>query len=128
MKNTGCRLILAKSLTDFLATRFPGIQLAEEIDKVEEIERLENSSNFATTHKAIGALSKYDDFKDAEIKRITVAYVENSQVAWILGDEDVKAFGWKVVELAKSPGTKEACVALRKRLDELDDEDDSLPF
>lgn len=127
-RNTGCKLILEKSLTDFLASRFPGIQLAEEIDKAEEIERLENSSDFATTHKAIEALSKYDDFKDAEIKRIAAAYLENSQVAWILGDEDVKVFAQKVVELAKSPEIKEACVALRKRLDELKDEDDQLPF
>lgn len=122
-KNAGCRLVLEKSLTEFLTARFPDIQLAEEIDKVEEIERLENSSNFATTHKAIAALSKYDDFKDTEIKRIVAAYLENSQVAWILGDEDVKALGIKVVALAKSPDTKEACVALMQRLDELNDHD-----
>lgn len=127
-RNTGCKLVLVKSLTDFFAARFPGIQLAEEIDKAEEIERLENSSNFATTHKAVDALSKYDDFKDAEIKRIAAAYLENSQIAWILGDEDVKAFGRKVVDLAKSPEAKEACLVLGERLDELDDEDSDLPF
>lgn len=127
-KNAGCKLVLEKSLTEFLTARFPDIQLAEEIDKVEEIERLENSSNFATTHKAIAALSKYDDFKDTEIKRIVAAYLENSQVAWILGDEDVKALGMKVVALAKAPDTKEACVALRQRLDELNDHDDEPAF
>lgn len=127
-KNAGCKLVLEKSLTEFFIARFPDIQLAEEIDKVEEIERLENSSNFATTHKAIAALSKYDDFKDTEIKRIVAAYLENSQVAWILGDEDVKALGSKVVALAKSPDTKEACVALRERLDELNDHDDEPAF
>lgn len=127
-KNPGCNLVLEKSLTDFLTTRFPDIQLAEEIDKIEEIERLENSSNFATTHKAVAALSKYDDFKDAEINRVVDAYLENNQVAWILGDEDVKAFGKKVVALAKSPDTKKACAALSERLDELDDDDDEPPF
>lgn len=127
-KNPGCRLVLEKSLPDFLAARFPGIQLAEEIDKIEEIERLENSSNFATTHKAIAALNKYDDFKDAEIRRIVAAYLENSQVAWILGDDDVKAFGWKVVTLAKSPETKEACAKLKERLDDLEEDDDEVPF
>lgn len=119
-KNPGCNLVLEKSLTDFLAARFPGIQLAEEIDKMEEIERLENSSNFATTHSAIAALNQYDDFKDAEISRIVAAYLENSQVAWILGDDDVKAFGQKVLGLAKSAETKEACSELKKRLEELE--------
>ena len=127
-KNHGCTLVLEKSLTGFLATRFPGIQLAEEIDKIEEIERLENSSNFATTHRAIAALNKYDDFKDAEIRRIVRAYLENSQVAWILGDVDVKTFGRKVVDLAKSPETKEACAELRQRLDELEEDDDEIPL
>lgn len=127
-KNPGCTLVLEKSLTDFLTSRFPGIQLAEEMDKLEEIERLENSTNFATTHNAIAALSKYDDFKDAEIKRIVEAYLENSQVAWILGDDDVKAFARKVVDLAKAPETKEACAPLKERLDELEEEPDEPPF
>lgn len=126
-KNPGCKLVLEKSLTDCLAARFPGIQLAEEIDKLEEIERLENSSNFATTHKAIAALSEYDDFKDVEIKRIVSAYLENSQVGWILGDDDVKIFARKVIALAKASDTKEACAQLKEQLDELD-EDDIPPF
>jgi hypothetical protein len=59
-KNTSCELKLEKSLADFFKAKFPDMQLAEEIDKVEAIERLEESGSFAATHKAISTLDDYD--------------------------------------------------------------------
>jgi hypothetical protein len=127
-KNPVCELILEKSLTDFLLRRFPDIQLAEEVDKIEAIERLEASSTFASTHAAVAALDKYDDFKDAEIKRIVSAYLDNNQILWILGDDDVKAFATKIVAAAKTPEAKAAAEPLKKLLDDLTKDDDDIPF
>lgn len=127
-KNPSCKLVLEKSLTDFLLKRFPDIQLAEEVDKIAAIERLEESSNFASTHSAISSLNKYDDFNDAEIQRIVKAYLDNGQVLWILGDADVKSFATKIVGLAKSPRVKEVSAPLRELLDDLDRSNDDLPF
>jgi predicted nucleic acid-binding protein len=128
-ENSGCELILEKSLTDFLLKYFPDIQLTEEVDKLDEIERLEQSIAFASTHRAIAALNKYDDFKDTEVKRIVDAYLENDQIRWILGDPDVKAFAKKVLALTKSPEAKEHANSLQKLVDELDaDEKDDTPF
>lgn len=127
-KNPGCNLKLERSLTDFLLQRFPDIQLAEEVDKITEIERLEQSSTFARTHSVVAALNKYDDFKDAEIQRMVKAYLENSQILWILGDEDVKEFAKKIVALANSPVAKEAAEPLKKMIEDLDAQDDEIPF
>lgn len=134
-KNPGCKLLLEKSLTDFLISRFPDIRLAEEVDKVETIERLEASSNFQSTHKAIAALNKYDDFKDSEVKRIVAAYLSNNQILWILGDSDVRTFAQKIVSAAKSQQAIEAAAPLKELLVDLDKQeekveadDDDIPF
>lgn len=124
-KNPTCELLLEKSLTEFLLKRFPDIQLAEEVDKVEAIERLEASNTFASTHAAIAALNKYDDFKNAEVKRIVTAYLENNQILWILGDDDVKAFAIKILAAAKTPEAVAIAEPLKKLVDELDAE---IPF
>lgn len=122
-KNPECHLLLEKSLTDFLKHKFPDIELAEEVEKIEAIERLENSSNFKAAHKAIALLSGYDDFKDAEAKRIINAYLENNQISWILEDDDIKEFARKIISMPKKPETKELASSLKEMLDQLDGED-----
>ena len=125
-KHADCQLILDKSLTDFLKRAFPDIQLADEVDKIEAIELLEQAGSFAATHNAVANLSEYDDFKDSEVQRIVKAYLENNQVRWILGDDDVKAFGKKIVSVIKTAEAKELAVGLVGLLDQLPDDDD--PF
>ncbi|GAB1718450.1 MAG: hypothetical protein NTAFB09_01810 [Nitrosospira sp.] len=114
-KNTSCELKLEKSLADFFKAKFPDIQLAEEIDKIEAIEQLEDSRSFAATHEAIATLDDYDDFKDSEVRRIIKSYLDNNQIRRILEDTDVREFALKVIELAKS----EEAIGLSKSLKEL---------
>lgn len=114
-KNTSCELKLEKSLADFFKAKFPDIQLAEEIDKIEAIEQLEDSRSFAATHEAIATLDDYDDFKDSEVRRIIKSYLDNNQIRRILEDADVREFALKVIELAKS----EEAIGLSKSLKEL---------
>ena len=125
-KNTGCKLKLEKSLADFFKAKFPDIQLAEEIDKIEAIERLEESGSFAATHKAISTLDDYDDFKDSEVKRILKSYLDNNQIRRILEDEDVREFALKVVGLAKSEETIGLSKSLKELLEQLSDENQLL--
>lgn len=123
-------LTLFKSLPEFLKTHFPEIKLADEIDKIAAIQRLENSLSFAATHSAIARLYKFDDFTDQEITRIADAYVNNSQIHMILGDSDVEAFAKKIIPLAKSDEAKEAISSIQKMLGQIDepDNDEDIPF
>jgi hypothetical protein len=73
-------------------------------------------------------LDNFDDFKESEVKRIIAAYLENNQVLWILGDSDVKDFAQKIVAAAKTPEAAEVAATLKRHLDELEGEDDDLPF
>jgi hypothetical protein len=44
----------------------------------------------------------------------------NEQIQWILGDEDVKNFGWKIIALAHINGIKEEAEPLMQALTEPD--------
>lgn len=114
-QNPGYELRLERSLVDFLYREFPEIELAGEVEKVVAIEGLEEAGGFSSTHVALRRLSTFDDFTDAELQRLLSAYLENNQVYWILGDEDVRQFAFKLVGLAS--GTE--AVSLAGRLKDL---------
>jgi len=132
--DVGGKVVLYKSLPSFLAANFPEIKLANEIDKMLAIEALEQSSSFTATHRAIRNLSKFDDLTQQEVVRLLTAYVANSQIHWILGDDDVGAFAKKLVGLAKSAEAKPLAERLQAMLNQLDapdvdlDDDGDIPF
>lgn len=96
----GSKCTLYRSLAEFLKAHFADIKLADEIDKLIAIERLETSPNFATTHNALSQLNRIDDYTPQELHRLITAYTSNNQIHWIIGDTDVKAFAHKLVEMA----------------------------
>lgn len=63
----------------------------------EAIGYLENSGSFATTHAAIGNLEQYVDLLDPDDAALLFnAAIDNSQVRWVLGDDDVNNFYLKL--------------------------------
>ncbi len=56
------------------------------------ITALYESETFATTHSVIADLSKHKDFSDDQIKRLVEIGCTNTQVEWIIRDEDVHKF------------------------------------
>lgn len=122
-------LKLYKSLPEFLKAHFPEIKLSDEIDKLAAIEKLEKSLSFSATHNAIAKLGKFDDFTDAEVIRIAMAYDKNSQVHMIFGDPDVLSFAKKIIPLAKSEQAFEAVKVLNLLLGQIESNDDQdIPF
>lgn len=97
-----CAASLDKSLPEFLEREFPDIKLADEVEKSVAIERLENARGFMSVHRALSRLTTYDDFSEAEVRRLLKAYVGNNQIYWIIHDEDVEAFAYKLLGLAES--------------------------
>jgi arsenate reductase-like glutaredoxin family protein len=115
-------LVLSKSLTDFLKSRFPDIQLAEEFEKIKLIEELEGSRSFATTHRILEKISEYEDFKESEVMRLIQAYLDNNQIHGILGDDDVRVFAERLVSLTQTEELYEMAMQLKRWLDELEDD------
>jgi hypothetical protein len=131
-------LTLHKSLLAFLTKCFPDFKLADEVAKMLAIQSLVESFNFAETHKAIARLEEYAVFSDDEITQMIDAMTENSQVAWILSDDDVMSFGEKLIGMAKSEEAKRAASVLEKLIEEIkkpapqkksaEEMDDDIPF
>ena len=97
-----CSLRLEKSLAVFLQREFPDIKLAEEVERVVAVEQLEMADSFSDTHTALLRLARIEDFSDSELQRLMRTYLDNTQIHWILSDEDVWAFADKIVGLARS--------------------------
>jgi predicted nucleic acid-binding protein len=130
-KNAETELKLEKSLPEFLKKEFPDIQMAEQVDKYQTIEVLENSSSFATTHNSVDKLLKYDDFTDDEAQRIIDAYLSNNQIFMIVSDLDVQKLGEKIVQFAKQPKTEELAQQLNAILSDHaieENEFEDIPF
>ena len=83
---------LWKRASQFLAAHFPEAATAIEIERTLMIERLETSPNFMTTHAIIAEFSDISHLSKPLVNRLATALFANSQVSWLIGDEDVKKF------------------------------------
>lgn len=97
----GSSIIFYKNLVPFLKEHFQDIQLRSEQEKEELINNLKYSHNFASTHGTIAMMDKHSGWTDSQIEAICAAAEENSQVNWILTDDDVLNFYAKLLSKVK---------------------------
>ena len=74
-----------------------------EREKVDLLIKLENSRSFATTHAVIEKMRQIPVWTKDETESLFTIAVNNSQVFYILGDMDVKAFYQKLLNGCKVP-------------------------
>ena len=80
------------SLVSFLNAHIKEIELKTEQRKDDLINWLKNSRCFQDTHDIIRQLSEFEELNSQQIDDICYAAINNCQVSWILGDDDVLAF------------------------------------
>lgn len=85
------------NLVAFFKANVHEIELETEQKKEDLINSLQHSRNFATTHAIIAELDKLSDWSSEQIDSICSAAMNNSQVAWIIGDDDVLNFYKKLL-------------------------------
>lgn len=89
--------VLYTSLLDLFRDHYPDVHLLEALEK-EMVERelavrsLATSANFLQTHAAIEAVSQFSDFLPHEVEELLYAAVSNTQIRWIIEDDDVFRF------------------------------------
>lgn len=81
-----------KQISSFFRENFPSIKLASDVEKDLCIRKLAQSESFSRTHAVVVELSNIDDFSLEQATEILNICKSNNQVAWILGDGDVKTF------------------------------------
>ena len=89
-----------------------------EREKVDLLIKLENSRSFATTHAVIEKMRQITVWTKDETENLFTIAVNNSQVFYILGDMDVKAFYQKLLNGCKVPS--ENAEKVKARIEETD--------
>ena len=92
------KIYFYKDLFTFLNEHVEDIRLQTEEEKQGLIDQLAESCNFMSTHGIIAMLRKYSGWTEDQIEKLCMIAEENSQVAWILTDDDVNAFYHELVK------------------------------
>ena len=85
-------IVFYKNLISFLNEHIQDIKLKTEEEKEDLIEKLAESRNFVTTHGIIAMLKKQTGWTEDQIEKLCQIAEDNTQVSWILTDEDVLQF------------------------------------
>lgn len=91
-----------------------------EREKVDLLIKLENSRSFATTHAVIEKMRQITVWTKDETENLFTIAVNNSQVFYILGDMDVKAFYQKLLNSCEV--LPEDAQKVKERIEETDNE------
>ena len=110
-----------RRLSGLFRDQFPDIKLATELEKSLLIADLANSPNFGETHRVIARLRTFSDFTSAEANDILNAAITNTQVYWIINDEDVRRFLEQVVTGREAAIAPESLKRLRNLLEHRND-------
>lgn len=81
-----------RRLSQFFADKYPDIRLASDVEVDRLIRELAASPTFAITHSVVAGLSRYADFSAAQRNDLLDAALNNTQVLWIITDDDVLDF------------------------------------
>lgn len=73
----------------------------EEAQKMELMIKLENSGSFARTHDLISQLAEIHNWTDEDAEQLCDIAVNNSQVLYILNDDDIRTFFRHVLKKSK---------------------------
>ncbi len=115
VKNT--KLYYYKRLSLFFRENYPDIKLASEFEKELQVRKFTQSGSFQDTHAAILTLSKYSEFSLDQINEIVHASYTNSQISWIIDDDDVYDFVKKIVLENRALITKENLEGIEEYID-----------
>lgn len=88
----GSVVYVYRTLSEFLNTHFDGVAFSFDKDKEALIDALKYAGSFAATHYLVAKLETYAYFSLKEVERILQAAENNTQVGWIITDQDVSDF------------------------------------
>lgn len=94
------QLVFYRKLGVFLKEKFPKIKLASEIQTQKEIaiNALVHSGRWADTRAAIQELASYSDFTPAQRNTLVEAASANTQIRWIIDEDEIKDFFLRLIE------------------------------
>lgn len=92
MQKKQSRIVFYKSLDGFLKEHMKDITLQADQEKDELITELLFSGSFRKTHSVVNQLAEYTEWSEGQLDDLLRAALDNNQVGWIIGDDDVYEF------------------------------------
>jgi PIN domain len=94
--------VLYTALPHLFRDHYPDVRLLEalEIEMAERelaVRSLATSANFLQTHAAIEVVSRFSDFLPQEVEELLEAALRNTQIRWIVEDDDVFRFYTRLI-------------------------------
>ena len=89
-------------------------QSEEELKKEALIDKLEDSTNFKNTHAIIDQLKMIDKWTDKQKTKLIQIALDNSQVWYILNDDDIKKFYMSICENYNSDNANKVLSEIQK--------------
>lgn len=86
------------NMTRFFQAHYRHIQLSEDAEAEIAVRRLVESENFLATHAAVARLTDIVEFSERHVRTLADAAFTNTQVRWIIQDEDVEQFYRRLLE------------------------------
>ncbi|MCW5590296.1 MAG: DUF4935 domain-containing protein [Legionellales bacterium] len=117
------KIILYEKLSDFFKEHYPDIKLATELKKQIIVEKLVSSSTFSETHIQIAKLSECTGYSDEQVRVLCEAALTNSQITWILSDEDVRSFYIQILKQYRDIIDNEIAEQLSHKVYDTDESD-----
>jgi hypothetical protein len=112
------KVTVYENLSSYLQAHYPNIKLSTDVASGVAVSRLEESAAFASTHRAIEALTRISDFSGDQVQRLIDAALDNSQINMILLDRDVKAFYERLLERFGDEADPASVARLRAEMNE----------
>ena len=91
-------------------------QSEEELKKEALIDKLEDSTNFKNTHAIIDQLKMIEEWTDKQKTKLIQIALNNTQVWYILNDDDIKKFYMSICENYNSSNCQAKCNSLVEKV------------
>lgn len=100
-KKKGGRIKFYKTLSDFFKDIFPDIKLATELEKDLLLANLEGAGSFYKARSVLQKIDKCESFSSEQVNEILSTSLNNNQVFWISGDDDINEILYDIIDKNK---------------------------
>jgi len=99
-KQKGSKILFYKNLTDFFKENYSYIKLADDFERELLVSKLVNSYSFYNARYNLLALHNFGigELSNEQVERILTASIDNTQINWISGDEDINKMLYKIID------------------------------
>ncbi|TXI70860.1 MAG: hypothetical protein E6Q45_01460 [Flavobacterium sp.] len=118
-----------KTLSEFFKSKFPDIELSDQLEKEILIKSLATSASFSSAKSKLAKLSKYREFTSQQLNDIVEIAISNNQLYWISNDFGVGDVLINIIQGNEEKITPESLIEFNRIYrPEVQNEEQDLPF